>query len=71
MTDPEAKPLPSPEDLEAPARDLEERRRFLERTAKLAITAPAVSLLLAASLKPEQAQAAMYQQDDGSWPDWL
>ena len=44
----------------------EDRRRFLKTASKAALTAPAVTLLLAASTKPRQA-AAMYTYDPGGW----
>ena len=43
------------------------RRAFLKKSAKLAVTAPAVTLLLTASLKPEKAAAKMYTYDPGGW----
>jgi len=44
-----------------------QRRTFLKKSAKLAVTAPAVTLLLTASLKPEKAAAKMYTYDPGPW----
>ena len=46
----------------------EERRRFLKTASKVAVTAPAVTLLLAASAKPRQAAAVMYEDPGGWWP---
>jgi len=46
----------------------EDRRRFLKMASKVAVTAPAVTLLLAASAKPRQANAKMYEQPP---PDWF
>ena len=43
----------------------DQRRDFLKKSGTLTLTAPAVSLLLAASLVPEQARAAMYTYDPG------
>ena len=42
-----------------------ERRLFLKNAGKLAVTAPAVTLLLAANSKP--ASAVMYTTDPGPW----
>lgn len=42
-----------------------ERRKFLKTAGKLAVTAPAVTLLISASLKPTEAQAVMYHYDPG------
>ena len=60
---PETKTQEASFDLEAN----NQRRAFLKKSAKLAITAPAVSLLLTASLKPEKAEAVMYTIDPGPW----
>lgn len=42
------------------------RRRFLKTSGKLALTVPAVTLLIAASSVPRKAEA-MYTYDPGGW----
>lgn len=46
----------------------EDRRRFLKTASKVAVTAPAVTLLLSASTLPRQAHAKMYHNNPPPWP---
>lgn len=43
------------------------RRDFLKKASKIAVTAPAVTLILAASAKPREAHAKMYEGPPGWW----
>ena len=52
---------------DAEEEQVKERREFLKKAGKLAITAPAVTLLVSASLKPTEAQAVMYHSEGGPW----
>lgn len=56
-----------PDESPAAPDDANQRRAFLKKSANLAITAPAVSLLLAASLKPETAEAKLYSAEGAPW----
>lgn len=47
--------------------ELSDRREFLKKAGKTALIAPAVALLVAASLKPKKASAKMYEMPP---PDW-
>jgi hypothetical protein len=48
-------------------KNLSDRRDFLKKAGKVAATAPAVTLLFSASLKPTEAEAKMYTYDPGPW----
>lgn len=57
--------LPSTE--ESVHSQINERREFLKKAGKLAVTVPAVSLLVSASLTPTEAQAKMYTMEPPPW----
>lgn len=44
-----------------------DRRKFLKSAGKVAVVAPAVTLLVSASLKSKEAEAKMYTYDPGPW----
>ena len=48
--------------------EINDRREFLKRVGKTALIAPAIALLVDASLKSKKANAKMYTYDPG-WPD--
>ena len=46
-----------------------DRRKFLKQAGTAAVTAPAVCLLVSASMKPTEAQAKLYTTKPGPFDD--